>query len=101
MFHTVSVRYITDVVLQDRDMNLVLRKRSNGGFIFIQLLLGIADFLLRWSRIIKQAQTKCFDIFVPSGMMQLLQNYRSCCKNERMSLQGVVDSKTPPLLHSR
>lgn len=55
-------------------MNLLLRKRSNRGFMFIQLLMGIADFLLRWSRIMKQALTKSFDIFVPSGMMELLQN---------------------------
>lgn len=70
-------------------MNLPLRKRSNRGFIFIQLLMGIADFRWRWSRIIKQAQTKCFDIFVPSGMMQLLENKRFYYERERFFTAGI------------
>lgn len=88
---------IADFVLQNRGMNLLLRKRSNRGFILIQLLMGIADFLLRCSRTIRQAQTKCFDIFVLSGMTEMLQNKRFCYESERASLQELIDPER--LLH--
>lgn len=85
--------YIADFVLQSSGMNLLLRKRSNRGFIliFIQLLMGIADFLLRCSRTIKQAQTKRFHIFVLSGMIEMLQNRGVCYESERVSLQELID----------